>query len=144
MSKEINKKSICFAVLSTHLVVVEGQENTFSKPRKELLDLMYDALLEGGVDKHDVKPNLCTSYYQMGRMEFIKGTGAYAHHKYKSKKTDSNEEEVKEPEVIIPEGSQWQAVQGETIEYFKNRQAATAFVGKNGGKEAWNVAKLEA
>ena len=136
---EVNKKQVCFDLLAT-LVVVEDGVKSFSMPRKEILNLMHQALLDAGVDKYDIKPNLATSYYQMGRMEYITGNGAYKHHKGAKAKTD--EDADVEPEVIIPEGSQWQAVKDDVIEYFKNRQAATAFVGKNGGKDAWEVTKL--
>jgi hypothetical protein len=140
---EVNKKQVCFGVLEAHLQVAENGEKSFTLPRKDLLNLMYDALIEAGIDKHDIKPNLCTSYYQMGRMEYIKGTGAYAHHKYKSKKKEGDEttsEEQKEPEVVIPEGSQWMAQMDDTIEYFKNRQAARDFAKDQDGE--WKVSKI--
>lgn len=138
---EINKKQVCFAVLRAHLVV-DGDERSFSLPRKELLNLMHDALLDAGVDRLLIKPNLATSYYQMGRMEYITLKGAYRHHK--TGPMANVDKEPEEPEVIIPEGSQWQAVKDDVVEYFKNRQAATAFVVKNGPKEEWEVTKLEA
>ena len=139
MNTEINKKQVCFSVLSAHLVV-DGEDRSFSLPRKELLNLMHDALLEAGIDRLDIKPNLATSYYQMGRMEFITQKGAYRHHKTGPMANVDKEDE--EPEVIIPEGSQWQAKREDTIEYFKNRQGATAFTTKNGPREEWEVTKL--
>jgi hypothetical protein len=132
------KKSIVWAVLSPLVTVNEKNEKVFSKPRKELIDDCYNALIEAGVDKHDIKPHLITSYLQMARMEMLKGESAYKHHKYKSKKANDGEEAKSEPEVLIPADAQWMAVQGEVVEYFKNRQQARDFAKDQDGKWAIN------
>ena len=133
------KKSIVWAALSPLVTTSEDGIKTFGeRSRKDLIDICYDALIDNGVDKLDIKQHLIPSYLQMARMEMLKGESAYKHHNG-AKQVNI---ETDEPLIIIPEGSQWQAAREDTIEYFKNRQGATAFVGKNGGNSEWNVTKL--
>lgn len=135
---KINKKTLCFAVLAEHIQEVDGIRS-FNLARKDLIELCHQALLDGGVDRLDIKPNLVTSYIQMGRMEFITQTGAYAHHKYVKKESTNPD---KAPENIIPADAKWQASKDDTTEYFKTRTAAREMAAANG--DDWTIAKIAA
>lgn len=143
------RKSIMFPILDSHFIGMNGDKACYNLARKELLAKCDKALTEAG---YVVSGNFLSSYYQMHRLKKQKGS-EYLHHKYKSKKavapetapigqeTKVVEEKVEEAPINqIPEDAKWQAMNGEVIEYFKNRQQATAFVTKNGSE--WKVSKI--
>lgn len=144
------RKSIMFPILDSHFVKMENGKACYNLARKELLAKCDGALKEAG---YVVSMNFLSSYYQMHRLKMQKGS-EYLHHKYKSKKAVAPEAPTaeapaqeapkieEEPINQIPEDAKWSATNGEIVEYFKNRQQATAYVTKNGGTEKWAVAKL--
>lgn len=143
------RKSIMFPILDSHFVGMNGDKASYNLCRKDLLAKCDGALKEAG---YVVSMNFLSSYYQMHRLKMQKGS-EYLHHKYKSKKAVAPEApiaetkveeapKIEEPINQIPEDAKWSATNGEIVEYFKNRQQATAYVTKNGGTEKWAVAKL--
>lgn len=143
----LSKIDVVFGVLDAHYTgptdkLATKATLTFNVQRKDMIAEAEGQLIEQGVcTKYEIKPNLVPAYYQMYRLE--KTTGSrYSHHKYKKVAAKKAAEAPVEVQNVIPEGTKYQAAQGETIEYFTNRKLAGAFAKAQEGD--WEVTKYEA